>query len=877
MANTEGSSPKIEFEKNGPIEVSHLKSFKNSRGEMIAVKNKLYLCRCGASQNKPFCDGRHKAVGFTDAKSPERVADASDEYQGKEITIFDNRGICSHAGFCTSGLPAVWSEKKWCDADGAPKEDIIKTIKKCPSGALSYAIDGRLSSNYYPDQTEIHVARNGPFLVRGRAEIAAEKLQGVSEDHFALCRCGHSKNKPFCDGSHWYAGFKDNEDKTIAAANSKADDEDAQWVEVARAKDFAEGEIKIATLGTKRIAVTKIESGFVAVDARCPHQGGPLGEGTVCEGKIRCPWHGYQFDLKTGKGVGNDDSVAVIEIKEENGIVSALMPAPKRSNWTVSHLMMETLSEFGVDTVFGMVGHSNLGVAEAVRVQAEKGKMQYFGIRHESAAAFACSGYAKVSGRPAACLAIAGPGATNLLTGLWDAKMDRAPVIALTGQVDSQVVGAGAFQEIDTASAFQSVSQNFCHVVLSDSNHAELAALACKNAIIHRDVATLIFPDEIQVQDIVDKGPSRPEGRISATDITPPQEVILMASYRIAASKKPLIIVGYGAQAGMGEIMALAEKLNCPIITTFKGKGLISDNHPLGGGVLGASGTPIASSLMAESDLLIVFGASFSKHTGIDTHRAIIQVDFDRMALGKFHAVDEAVWGDVAISARLMRDAVPEKFKCLDQRESLKKLWQDWRAEKKKRANEDNGKGLNSTILFEKLSTHVPENAILSVDVGNNTYSFGRYFECKQGQSVIMSGYLGSIGFGFPASMGAWAAVQSDMKQGGKKRKVIAVAGDGGFGQYLAEFTTAAKYGMDITFVVLHNGELGKISKEQRDGEWQVWQTRLQNPNFAEYAKLCGGDGVRVETTSQLDAAFEKAIASKGVFLVEILTDALLT
>ena len=860
--------PTISFKKDGPIKVAGLDDFRNSRGEAIKARENMSLCRCGYSKNKPFCDGQHNSIGFSDEKQSDAVADSLDEHKGKNITILDNRGLCAHAGFCTSELPQVWNEKTWSDADAATKEEIIATIEKCPSGALSYAIDGKVHSNYHGDETQIQVSRNGPFLVRGDFALDAETLDGNSDDHYALCRCGQSKNKPFCDGSHWYAGFKDNEDITIANANRDAGDGEEEWAEIAKTGDFKIDEVKVIQLSHKRIAVTKTDKGFFAVDARCPHQGGPLGDGEVCEGKIRCPWHGFKFDLASGKGVGNDHSVDTITLKEEDGTLLALMPKPKRSDWTVSHLMMETLAEFGVDTVFGMVGHSNLGVAEAVRVQEQKGAMKFFGIRHEAAAAFACSGYAKVKNMPAACLAIAGPGATNLLTGLWDAKMDRAPVIALAGQVDSQVVGPGTFQEIDTPSAFQPVS-NFCHTVLSDSNHSELAALACKSAIINRDVSTLIFPDEIQVQDIANVGPARPEGRISSTNISPPQEDISLASARIARSKKPLIIVGYGAKQGMENVLALAEKLNSPIITTFKGKGLIADNHPLGGGVLGASGTPVASELMSESDLLIVFGASFSKHTGIDQHRAIIQVDFDRMALGKFHAVDTAVWGDIGISADMMAEKITDT-QCENQRATLQKLWKNWRTEKSQRAQENNQKGINSAVLFDKLSPHVPEDAILSVDVGNNTYSFGRYFECKGTQSVIMSGYLGSIGFGFPASMGAWAAVRG-------KQKVVAVAGDGGFGQYLAEFTTAVKYGMNITLILLHNGELGKISKEQRDGEWQVWQTSLQNPNFSEYAKLCGGDGVRVEKQEDLDKAFAKGLASPKPFIVEIMTDALLT
>jgi pyruvate oxidase len=157
---------------------------------------------------------------------------------------------------------------------------------------------------------------------------------------------------------------------------------------------------------------------------------------------------------------------------------------------------------------------------------------------------------------------------------------------------------------------------------------------------------------------------------------------------------------------------------------------------------------------------------------------------------------------------------------------------------------------------------------VIAVDVGNNTYSFGRYFECSR-QSVLMSGYLGSIGFAFPAAMGAWAAAGN--------RKVVSVSGDGGFGQYMGEFMTAVKYGMNITHVLLNNSELGKISKEQRDGEWKVWQTGLLNVDFAAYARLCGGFGARVERADQLGEALGAALDEPGPALVEIISDPLLT
>ena len=172
------------------------------------------------------------------------------------------------------------------------------------------------------------------------------------------------------------------------------------------------------------------------------------------------------------------------------------------------------------------------------------------------------------------------------------------------------------------------------------------------------------------------------------------------------------------------------------------------------------------------------------------------------------------------------------------------------------------------TPIFDSLSRLVEPDAAMAVDVGNNTYSFGRYFEVES-QSVVMSGYLGSIGFAFPAAMGLWAAV-------GGHRQIIAVAGDGGFGQYAMEFTTAVKYDMDITLILLANDELGKISKEQRTAEYDVWQTSLHNPDFAEFAELSGGRGVRVSAVEELDSAVRYALDHRGPSIVQIDADPLL-
>jgi len=619
--------------------------------------------------------------------------------------------------------------------------------------------------------------------------------------------------------------------------------------------------------------MTHHQGKYAALDNKCPHQGGPLGEGSIENGLLRCPWHGWDYDPLTGKAPGFDDGVETypVEVRDDGIYVGFAQEDPHQP--TVSDLMAKTMTNWGVRQVFGMVGHSNLGLADGIRRQAEAGRLSYYGIRHEGAAAFACSAYGKLTGRPAACLAIAGPGATNLLTGLWDANVDRSPVLALTGQVDTQVLGAGAFQEVDLQAAYGKVAQ-WAQPVLHTSKHAELMNLAAKSAILNRGVSHLIFPDEVQnIHVAEDAAAGTPQGRITPLEIAPPQESLEHAATMIREARRPVFIVGHGSRFHMEAVLRLAESLNAPVITTFKGKGLLADSHPLAGGVLGRSGTPIASWLMNESDLLVVFGASFSNHTGITPKKPTIQVDFDAMALGKFHKIDCPVWGEIGRTARLLHDALAHgENASVDQRPDVAERWAIWRAEKESRRADDRGEGVNSASIFEALSDLVPDNAILAVDVGNNTYSFGRYFECKE-QAVLMSGYLGSIGFGFAAAMGAWAATQEeDPRFHG--RPVVSISGDGGFGQYMGDLQTAVKYEMNITHILLNNGELGKISKEQRAGNWDVWQTSLHNPNFAEYAKISGALGIRVEKKEDLAAAIKKALAHDGPALVEIIADA---
>src|SRR5690349_15630496 len=277
------------------------------------------------------------------------------------------------------------------------------------------------------------------------------------------------------------------------------DDQPTEWHRVAEPGELADGRVKTVVAGHRTLALTHCAGRYGALDNHCPHQGGPLGEGSIEKGWLRCPWHGYDYSPLTGTpppGFVDAPACFPVEVRAD-GVYVALPPDQPHAR-TVSDVMVETMCAWGVTHVFGMVGHSNLGFADAMRNAEVRGDLRFIGIRHEGAAAFAASAYGKLTGKLAACFAIAGPGSTNLLTGLYDAKLDQSPVLAISGQVPSKVRGRGAFQDLDLSAVFRDVAA-WTATVEGGSDHAELAALAVKHARDVRGVAHLVLPDEVQV------------------------------------------------------------------------------------------------------------------------------------------------------------------------------------------------------------------------------------------------------------------------------------------------------------------------------------------------------------------------------------------
>ena len=474
-----------------------------------------------------------------------------------------------------------------------------------------------------------------------------------------------------------------------------------------------------------------------------------------------------------------------------------------------------------------MVGHSNLGFAEALRRAEERGELTLHRhpargrrrLRRERLRQAHRPARPPASRSPARARPTCSPACTT-------PSSTSAPVVAISGQVPSKVLGRGAFQDLDLSAVFKDVAI---------STHDRAGGQRPRRAggpggQARRSTAaaspTWCCPTRCRSLPSERRRQVPPDGRYAgrrdpARRRRPGPGAPTLVARRPAPGARSSGTAPRGAQ---DEVVALAERLNAPVLTTFKAKGLVPDTHPLGAGVLGRSGTPVASWLMNESDLLIVVGASFSNHTGIAPYKPIVQIDDD-------HDRDRPVRRRHRRRPRRRRDSSLAGADRQPSRTPRPRTSAPTSPSAGRSGGPRRRAGSTTTAAAAcrrrpcspRCPSTCPRTPSSTVDVGNHAYSLGRYLESK-GQPVLMSGYLGSIGFGYPAALGAWAADPG--------RPIVAVTGDGGFGQYATELTTAVKYGIPIKHVLLDNNALGKISKEQLAADYPVWHTSLQQPRL---------------------------------------------
>jgi thiamine pyrophosphate-dependent acetolactate synthase large subunit-like protein/rubredoxin len=524
---------------------------------------------------------------------------------------------------------------------------------------------------------------------------------------------------------------------------------------------------------------------------------------------------------------------------------------------TVSDVLIEQMAEWGIKYVFGIPGTSSLGAVDAIK---KNNKLTYMQVRHEQTAALMASAYGKLTGNVAACLTVAGPGATNLATGLYDAKLDHAPVLALTGMVKRVLMGPGSFQEIDQAAFFEPISI-YNKVIMSEEQTTTLITLAIKHAIIEKGVSHIGIPND--VQKLPYKANILPfEGRVANAAVSPSDFMIGRAASVIQKSKRPVIISGFGAIAQGDKILALARKITAPIVTTFRGKGVIDEEDELYVGSHGGIGSTAASELTDASDLLIVVGSSYSDMTAIPEKKTV-QIDISQMMLGKSYPVEVGLWGHSAEVLSRLLDLLDERVdeKYLEEIRSSKK---DWIKLLESEINAS-AKPIRPDYIIKVLNDLASKDAVITLDTGENAWWFGRNFFMQKTQKLVFSGNLGSMGIGLPAALAAQLVFP--------KRQVICITGDGGFSMVMGDFLTAVKYKLPIKVILFDNKELAMIAQEQKVEGYPNWATDLYNCDFAKYAENCGGLGIRVNEPGKLPDAVKEAFEVNKPALVDIDTD----
>jgi pyruvate oxidase len=578
--------------------------------------------------------------------------------------------------------------------------------------------------------------------------------------------------------------------------------------------------------------------------------------------KYRCTVCNYVYDeVKEGKKFSELPEEWVCPVcgvpKSVFVLLSEKSKEVKTEGKTVSEVLIDQIAEWGVTYVFGVPGTSTLGVVDAVRKST---KIKYIQVRHEEVAAFMASAYGKLTGHVAACLSVSGPGTTNLATGLYDASLDNSPVLVLSGMVARQFIGPGSIQEIDQHNFFEPICV-FNKTLISEKQTTMLATLAVKRALLDRGVSNIGIPNDVQKLPCNEQ--IQPfEGRIPNLAFASEDSLIQKAAQVIDQAERPVILAGFGSRGQGNKLLKLATKISAPIVTTFRAKGVIDENNALSVGSHGTIGSTSAAELVGKSDLLIVIGSSFSDLTQLPQKR-MVQIDINMKNIAKKYAVEVGLLGNSAILIPKLTEKVKEKQNPTYLAE-ISKLKQDWIQRITKEAD-PSAKPIRPPYIIKVLNDKIASNAIISLDVGENCWWFGRNFQMKKTQKMIMSGLLASMGFGLPGAMAASLSYPD--------RQIVCITGDGGLTQVMGDFLTALKYQLPIKIFVINNKSLGMIQQEQKVEGYPSSQTELFDFNFADFAENSGGVGIKVTEPNQLEAAVVKALASTKAVIVDIDTD----
>ncbi|RLG92613.1 MAG: biosynthetic-type acetolactate synthase large subunit [Candidatus Hecatellales archaeon] len=529
--------------------------------------------------------------------------------------------------------------------------------------------------------------------------------------------------------------------------------------------------------------------------------------------------------------------------------------------------LIESLKREGVEVIFGFPGGAIMPVYDEL---LDSG-IRHILVRHEQAAAHMADGYARVTGRVGVCMATSGPGSTNLVTGIATAHMDSSPIVAFTGQVARPFIGKDAFQEIDIIGITANIVKHNYQVrdtkkipaIVKAAFH--IASTSRKGPVLvdfPRDVQTEIT--EIEFTDTLDLPKKGPYENFSSSQVEEAVKLLL-------AAEKPIILAGGGVISSNAcqELLALAEYLNVPVATTLMAKGCIPEDHPLALGMIGMHGTPYGNRALSEADLIFAVGCRFSDRSisgdiNFNRQTRIIHVDIDASEISKNVDVTLALVGDAKEVLKKVLEKVKEKSefkKSSEWFEYVEKLKKDYPLP----SYSETDKFMKPQKLMKILREILPKNAIVATEVGQNQMWAAIYLKTYLPRTFITSGGLGTMGFGFPAALGAKVA-KPDVP-------VVNIAGDGSFIMNEHELATSVEEKIPVTVIVLDNRVLGMVAQWQRIiYKKRYSQVHLGNsPDFVKLAEAYGAIGVRVQSYEEFEKAVKQAIKSDVTTVIDVL------
>ena len=534
-----------------------------------------------------------------------------------------------------------------------------------------------------------------------------------------------------------------------------------------------------------------------------------------------------------------------------------------------SELLVERLVDWGVDTVFGLPGDGINGIMEGFR--RHKDRIRFFLVHHEESAAFMATGYAKTTGKIGVCLATSGPGGLHLVNGLYDAKLDHVPVLAITGMQGTSVLGTGFQQEVHLDRVFMDLCE-YNERISVPASIPTLVDIAVRAALARKGVSHLTFPVDMQEApadlDPFEGGLGTGRTPETAPGYLPPRVLPRDQDLKRAADilnegNRVVMLVGVGALGAREELLTAADLLASPIIKTLPAKAAVPDDHPLNIGGLGLLGTKPAEEAMDSCDALVMVGTNFPYTAYLPVDRPVVQIDLDPTRVGARIPVHAPLVGDAAETLRaltpLLRNKEDRSF--LETAQKARKRWdQDMTA-----LETADREPIQPQYLMRVIDRLADDDAILCSDSGTIATWAARHFDIRGDRQFYLSGNLATMAPGLPYAIAAQVAYPG--------RQCVAFVGDGGFAMLMAEFHTACWHELPIKVVICNNALLGQILWEQMALGYPEHGVRYPAMEFAAWAESCGGRGFRVSEPGEVETVIKEALSHPGPVLVDAMVN----